>query len=264
MFSFRILPVTMAACSLFIVVKIAAIVDGTNRLSMASPAYAEEEKTAEKPAESADAEEKNKEEAKKDNSAAGDEAAAEKPSEDKKEGDKEKEDKKDKNKNVSDVKPGGLFDKCQFNQIEVDLLQSLSARREEIEKWADDVKMQENVLKATELQIDQKLAQMQNLKTEVQALLKKYDSKEAVELQSLVKIYENMKPKDAARIFNEMEMEILLELVDIMSERKASPILANMDPKKAKDVTIELAEKRRLKQRATAGVSPEAPEAGAN
>ena len=52
--------------------------------------------------------------------------------------------------------------------------------------------------------------------------------------------------QDAARIFDEVEMPILLLVIDKMSEKKAAPILAEMDPKKAKQITVQLAEQRRV------------------
>ena len=227
-FNFRILPLTITACGLMMVVKLIAISQGTEHWQevIAPPAIAEETepKKAEEKTEEKAEKKKPKKEAKEAKEA---EKPAEKPA-------------------IED--PKKLAEKCKFNQIEVDLLESLSARREEIEKWAEDVKMQDSVLKATELQIDQKLAQMQKLQGNVQDLLKQYDEKEKVELKSLVKIYESMKPKDAAQIFDEMEMEIMLEVVDLMSERKAASILALMNPIKARDLTVDLAERRRIRK----------------
>jgi len=55
-----------------------------------------------------------------------------------------------------------------------------------------------------------------------------------------------MKPKDAARIFEELDMEVLLEVVERMKERKTAPILAQMNPQRAKTVTLELAQRREL------------------
>src|SRR3546814_19626533 len=63
---------------------------------------------------------------------------------------------------------------------------------------------------------------------------------------SLVKIYESMKPKDAARIFEHLDMEVLLEVVERMKERKTAPILAELDPERASTVTLELAKLREL------------------
>ncbi|WP_419902504.1 magnesium transporter MgtE N-terminal domain-containing protein [Kiloniella sp.] len=55
-----------------------------------------------------------------------------------------------------------------------------------------------------------------------------------------------MKPKDAARIFEELDMVVLLDVVERMKERKTAPILASMNPKRAKEITLELAQRRDL------------------
>jgi flagellar motility protein MotE (MotC chaperone) len=250
-FRFRIIPLTIAMCCLSMVVKFTAVMQGESHIEvlMAANAVAEETPEAEK--------EKQEEPAK---AAEAKEEASEEKTEEAKAEEKPKQDKKDKKDKKEEEKPqpapeDKFSEKCRFNQIEVDILQNLSARRQEIEKWSEEVKMQENVLKAAEVQLNQKMQDLQSLREDVQAMLKKYEKKESGELKSLVKIYENMKPVDAARIFNEMEMEILLEVVDLMSERKAAPILANMIPVKAKDLTIDLAEKRKLKNKALQGVN---------
>jgi flagellar motility protein MotE (MotC chaperone) len=50
-----------------------------------------------------------------------------------------------------------------------------------------------------------------------------------------------MKPRDAATIFNDLEMPVLLGVVDRMKDRTAAPILAAMQPEKARELTIKLA-----------------------
>lgn len=234
----RILPVTMAMAMLFLGMKINQIVEGKERLQdvVVSRAIAEEteseetEETQEGTEEEATEESAEKEEEAEDKESSAGEEAAEGAEE---EGETEE----------SAAKPE---EKREYNQIELDILQSLSSRREEIEQWAEEVQVREQVLEATEIRIDDKLEKMQALKAEVETLLKEYKKEEQTELRSLVKIYESMKPKDAARIFDELDMDILLDVVDLMSERKAAPILAGMDPKRAKDLTVELAERRRL------------------
>lgn len=137
-------------------------------------------------------------------------------------------------------------DKKQYSQVELDILQSLSKRRDELNQWENDIKLKENLLSATEQRINDKIGEIKSLEGSVRKLLTQYNDHEDSKIKSLVKIYENMKPKDAAQIFNEMEMPILLEVIDKMSERKAAPILAQMDPLKAKNVTVELAAQRKL------------------
>lgn len=136
--------------------------------------------------------------------------------------------------------------KQKFSQIELDILQSLAARREQITSWEEEVRTKENLLEATELRIGKRIDEIKTLEKNVRVLLEQYEKQEDASIRSLVKIYENMKPKDAARIFDELEMPVLLMVADRMSERKAAPILAQMDPKKAKDLTVELSEQRQM------------------
>lgn len=134
-----------------------------------------------------------------------------------------------------------------FSEIEVSLLQSLRERRDELEGRARELDLKEKLLEGTELRINDKIGEMKALEQKITTLLEQYGKQEESHIRSLVKIYENMKPKSAAVIFNELDLTILLEVIDAMSERKVAPILAAMDPMKAKEVTADLAEMRKLK-----------------
>jgi flagellar motility protein MotE (MotC chaperone) len=75
----------------------------------------------------------------------------------------------------------------------------------------------------------------------VQSYLKTYDQKHIENMQSLVKMYESMKPKDAARIFEQLQMDVLLEVATNMKERQMAAIMAEMSPDAAKALTMEMA-----------------------
>lgn len=140
-------------------------------------------------------------------------------------------------------------DKTQpFSAREVDVLQKLSERREKLDNWEREVALREKVLEATEQRIDTKISEMKSLNDEIQKLLVAYKSEEDAKIRSLVKIYETMKPKDAARIFDQLDLDVLLMVVDRMSERKVAPVLAAMSPDKAKEVTQQLADQQKLQK----------------
>jgi flagellar motility protein MotE (MotC chaperone) len=159
---------------------------------------------------------------------------------------KKEEGKPDKNKNPAVAEIAGETIERRYTPVEVELLQNLSRRRIELDRWEKNVEIKEATLNATEKRIDDKIGQIETMKKEVSQLLDQYNEKEDAKIRSLVKIYENMKSKDAARIFDEVEMPILLLVVDKMSEKKVAPILADMDPKKAKLITVQLAEQRKV------------------
>ena len=138
-----------------------------------------------------------------------------------------------------------------FSATELKVLQSLSKRRDALDKREKKVRQHEALLKAAEGEVDRKVAELNKIRSELEDLLNKQQVIQDERLDSLVKIYENMKPKLAARIFDTLEMEVLLSVISRMKERKSSPILANMNPEKARQVTIQLAEQRRLPSLAT-------------
>jgi flagellar motility protein MotE (MotC chaperone) len=131
-----------------------------------------------------------------------------------------------------------------LSRSEMDLLKELSKRRDILDKEKKDMNVREQVLKATENKIDQKVGELKNLQSQLEVLMKQYDQKENSKILSLVKIYETMKPKDAAKIFNELEMPVLLKVVSNMKEVKVAPVIASMDPVKARDLSIELAKQK--------------------
>lgn len=139
-----------------------------------------------------------------------------------------------------------------FNQREIDVLESLAERRTKLETWEQEISLREKVLEATEGRIDQKLGEMKILSDDIKKLLLSYNEQEDKKIGSLVKVYEAMKPKEAARIFEEMDMDILLQVIDRMNERRIAPVLANMSPEKAKEVTQQLAENHKLAKPTTA------------
>jgi flagellar motility protein MotE (MotC chaperone) len=129
---------------------------------------------------------------------------------------------------------------------ELDVLNKLQERRLQIDARERDVERREALLKAAEDQIDRKVAEMKTLQSTIEGLLRQYNDQEDNKMRSLVKIYENMKPKEAAKIFEQLDMSILLEVVERMKEQRVAPIMAEMDPMKAKAVTAELAQRRQM------------------
>ena len=122
----------------------------------------------------------------------------------------------------------------------------MADRRAELNRRSRVLDTREKLLRATENRIESKIADLKQIQDTISKLLKKHDKEKEAKMRSVVKIYENMKPKDAARIFEELEMPIFLDVVERMREAKTAPIIAKMTPRKAKAVTAALAHRRAL------------------
>ena len=133
-----------------------------------------------------------------------------------------------------------------LTQAEIDLLQQLSERRQVLESREQELEIRTGLLAAAESRIDKKVEELKILRETISGLIKTFDAQQDAKILSLVKIYESMKPKDAARIFEELDMDTLLEVAERMKERKLAPIMAKMAPEKARDMTVELSRLRQL------------------
>lgn len=133
------------------------------------------------------------------------------------------------------------------------VLLDLRQRRQELDSRDAALTARESVLAAAEQKVSARVAELQALQKKLEALDAARREREDASWQGLVKLYEAMKPRDAATIFNDLDMSVLLQVVDRMKEAKAAPVLAAMQPDKARDLTSKLAQMRTQRDSPTGG-----------
>ena len=69
-------------------------------------------------------------------------------------------------------------------------------------------------------------------------------------------MYESMKPKDAAKVFDRLEMPVLYQIASQIAPRKMSDILGQMSPDVAERLTTEMARRAGPDQSASAAELP--------
>jgi flagellar motility protein MotE (MotC chaperone) len=129
---------------------------------------------------------------------------------------------------------------------EIAVLQQLAERRQALDAREDELQRKEALLQVVELRISERTEELKAMQANLERLTKVFDTQQDARVSSLVKIYEAMKPKDAARIFEALDIETLLLVAQRMNERKLSPIMAEMNPNRAKQVTEEIARLREI------------------
>lgn len=143
------------------------------------------------------------------------------------------------------------------SESERGLLLSLRQRRTEIEAREGALAEREAILSAAEKRLSARLDELTNLQRRLEALETARKDRDEANWRGLVKVYENMKPRDAASIFNDLDLPVLLQVVDRMKETKAALVLAAMQPDRARQLTAELAQLRaHLNTPAPATVGP--------
>jgi flagellar motility protein MotE (MotC chaperone) len=127
------------------------------------------------------------------------------------------------------------------------VLERLQERRLELEKHARELEMRESLVKAAEKRIEARIGELKELEARINGAVKKKEEAEIARLKNLVTMYENMKPKEAARVFERMDVTVLLEIASQINPRRMSEILAQMSPDAAEKLTVALASRAKDK-----------------
>jgi flagellar motility protein MotE (MotC chaperone) len=124
------------------------------------------------------------------------------------------------------------------------LLNDLRQRRQVLEAREAALTAREATLAAVTKRLEGRVGELSALQAQIEALEKQRQGRDEANWRGLVKVYEAMKPRDAAVIFNDLDLPILLAVMDRMKETKAALVLSAMLPDRARMVTAELAQAR--------------------
>jgi flagellar motility protein MotE (MotC chaperone) len=130
------------------------------------------------------------------------------------------------------------------------ILGRLQDRRQELETRNRELDMRESLIKAAEKRLEAKVNELKEIEGRIKAASGARDETEAQRFKSIVAMYEGMKPKEAARIFDRLDMRILAEVATTLKSRTMSEILAQMSPEAAEKLTVELANRANAQPKA--------------
>lgn len=120
----------------------------------------------------------------------------------------------------------------------------LRARREALEDRERAIATREALLAVAEQRLAARLAEL----TALQGRLEQADvdarEREESHWRTMAKLYETMRPREAAAVFNELDLPVLVQVVERMNDRKAAPVLGAMLPDRVRQLTVELARLR--------------------
>jgi len=155
-------------------------------------------------------------------------------------------DKADQKPDPKDVKAGSgtviqLNQNAPSSPAERAILERLGERRQELDTRARELDIRESLIKAAEKRMEGQLAELKATESRIAVATQQKDEAQAARFKGLVTMYENMKAKDAAKIFDRLEMPILIAVVTQIKPRVMADIMAQMQPEAAERLTTELA-----------------------
>lgn len=131
-------------------------------------------------------------------------------------------------------------------ELPEEMLQAIRRERELLteQKAALSLREAEVALASEKMQIER--ARLDEVKGALEALLARVQAAQTDDVSRLVALYSNMKPKEAATIMNDLDIEVSVMVLGTMPERDAAPILANLNPVRARAISRIILERSKL------------------
>ncbi len=121
---------------------------------------------------------------------------------------------------------------------------ALRARREAMEERERTIATREALMAVAEQRLAARLGELAALQGRLEASDAEAKQREETHWRTLAKLYETMRPREAAAVFNELDLPVLVQVVDRMSDRRAAAVLGTMQPDRVRQLTVELARLR--------------------
>lgn len=135
------------------------------------------------------------------------------------------------------------------------ILERLSSRRDELQQRVREIEAREKLIQDQERKLDDRLGQTRSADEAGKEVAVKAAAEDP-NLKNLVVMYETMKPKEAARVFERLPLEILTAVVTRMNSRKMAEVLASMSPESAEKLTVALTKRTGAPDRSPSALPP--------
>jgi flagellar motility protein MotE (MotC chaperone) len=132
------------------------------------------------------------------------------------------------------------------------ILERLQSRRQELDARAREIDIRESLLKAAEKKTESKVEELKTVESKIATATEQKNEVEAARFKGIITMYEAMKPKDAAKVFDRLEMPVLYQIASQIAPRKMSDILGLMSPEVAERLTTEMARRASSSDQASA------------
>lgn len=121
-----------------------------------------------------------------------------------------------------------------------DMVTHLEQREAEVKKKEEQLRQKEEYISRMEQDVEKKLKELISIQKEIQAYHAEKEESQSAKIRSLAKIYGTMKPKEAAKLLENLEEQLVVSVISTMTADEAGNILGNMDVKKAAKISESL------------------------
>lgn len=119
------------------------------------------------------------------------------------------------------------------SQADIDHLSKLNDRKRELDAREQEIARQEAELARMKEEIDRRVGELESMRARISEMLAERVKTDEQKVETLVQMYSNMKPPQAARIFESMDEDLAVEILGRMKKKNAADIMNLLKPEKA-------------------------------
>lgn len=124
---------------------------------------------------------------------------------------------------------------------ELDHLTKLNDRKKELDAREEELNRQEAELQAQKSELDKRLKELEEMRGKISSMLEERVKADDQKIDTLVQMYSNMKPPQAAKIFETMDEDLVVEILGRMKKKNAADIMNLLKPEKAQIISEKYA-----------------------
>lgn len=129
---------------------------------------------------------------------------------------------------------------------DIDHLSKLIERKKELDAREQEIARQEAELARMKVDLEKRMEELADMRAKISEMLADRVKADESKLETLVQMYSNMKPPQAAKIFESMDEDLAVEILGRMKKKSAADIMNLLKPEKAQVFSEKYAGYKRL------------------
>lgn len=124
---------------------------------------------------------------------------------------------------------------------EIDHLSKLNERKKELDEREEELARVEQELAAQKEELDKRLKDLEEVRRGISSVLEEKVKGDDKKIDTLVQMYSDMKPPQAAKVFETMDEDLAVEILGRMKKKSAADIMNLLKPEKAQSLSEKFA-----------------------
>lgn len=120
------------------------------------------------------------------------------------------------------------------NEEELSHYSKLAERKQQLDLREQELSRMEEELQKQKDEIEVRIEKLEKVRAEISGVLREKVEVDEQRVATLVDFYSNMKPKQAAEIFNKLNEDLAVEVLGRMKKKSAAEIMNLLEPAKAR------------------------------